>query len=263
MEFALNYSTAAKALLRRGHIAVDKFKCPPWPDLLASARAAQQVYCHFPLRTGNLESADWERIKELADLTDTPFINVHLSDSGAPKGLRANDVQSWLNDEVSKLCSIFGAPKVIVENLIYRPGAGISEAAVRPETLGYVLESSGCGFLLDLSHARISAHHLGVEARELINAYPVMQLRELHITGIARVNACLEDHMALTPEDWQETRWALEQIRKGSWRRPELVGLEYGGVGPVFDWRCDPAAIAEQAPRLYDAVKAASAAPVL
>ena len=72
------------------------------------------------------------------------------------------------------------------------------------------------------------------------------------------------DHFAMTEPDWAMTEWALGRIRAGDWRTPEIMAFEYGGVGPRFAPRSDPAVIAGQAPRLYalaKSVQAAIAAP--
>ncbi len=36
-ELALNYSELAARLVRAGAIRIDRFKCPAWPDLVATA----------------------------------------------------------------------------------------------------------------------------------------------------------------------------------------------------------------------------------
>ncbi len=46
--------------------------------------------------------------------------------------------------------------------------------------------------------------------------------------------------------DWQLFVWALDQISQGLWPRPWVITLEYGGVGPHFEWRTDIDALAEQ-----------------
>jgi hypothetical protein len=39
IQLAVNYSTATADLLRSGQIRFDRFKCPAWPDLVATAQA--------------------------------------------------------------------------------------------------------------------------------------------------------------------------------------------------------------------------------
>lgn len=43
---------------------------------------------------------------------------------------------------------------------------------------------SGCGMLLDISHAWLSAHYAGVPPREFIAALPLERIVELHVAGV-------------------------------------------------------------------------------
>ena len=52
MKLAVNYSTATAGLLAGGEVAFDYFKCPAWPDLIATAEALRPVNVHFPLLVG-------------------------------------------------------------------------------------------------------------------------------------------------------------------------------------------------------------------
>ena len=43
----------------------------------------------------------------------------------------------------------------------------------------------------------------------------------------------------------------LDRIRWGDWAHPWVLACEYGGIGPMFEWRSDPAVIAADIPLLY------------
>ena len=254
MELAVNYSPQAAALLAEGRVQVERFKCPDWDDLIAEASARSPVYVHFPLHTGALETADLERVERLLERTGTPFVNVHrvatptdLPEvplaSGRPEHLRR--VADWLAEEVSRLTARFGAPRVIAENVIYRGfGGDTLRAAVLPEVVHRVCEETGCGLLLDLSHARISAHYLGVDAPgaglwEYLGGFPRARLRELHLSGIHFQDERVRDHLSLTASDRAVMGRFFAALRRGEWREPETVALEYGGLGELFAWRSE------------------------
>jgi uncharacterized protein len=144
-----------------------------------------------------------------------------------------------------------------------------------------VIDETGCGLLLDISHARIVASHLGMDAHEYMAALPVKRLREMHITGIQvfdqswldmmtnkgmpehRFNLSENlgrwmDHLPITDQDWPEIAWVLEQIGNGSWAEPWVASCEYGGIGGgFFEATTDEAVIREQFPRLGKMVKGA------
>lgn len=261
MQFALNYSPEAAALLRDGRIAIDRFKCPDWPDLIGEAARLRPVYVHFPLRAGAGERPDWLGVAALAAATETPLVNLHLDpspaalphvppDSDAPEHIAA--VAEAMAADVAAACERFGPERVAVENVpYYGPAGRFMRAAVRPETIRRVVERTGCRLLLDISHARLAAHSLGWDAQEYIAALPVERLAELHITGIGLHKGRLSDHLRLSEGDWPYVEWALGRIAEGTWGRPLTVALEYGGIGPMFEWRSEAATIAADAPRLY------------
>ena len=89
---------------------------------------------------------------------------------------------------------------------------------------------------------RSAAGELDLDPRAYVETLPVKQLRELHITGIQRLDAfwvdrlhaagvdaaTIEqlagkriDHLPMTDEDWDFLDWALSRIRSGAWREPE------------------------------------------
>jgi hypothetical protein len=104
-----------------------------------------------------------------------------------------------------------------------------------------VVQETGCGLLLDIPHARIASHYIGMDEREYLAGLPVERIREMHITGL-HVNqyGYLQDHLGMLDTDWPSLDWVLERIRGGEWGRPWMMAFEYGGVGEKFAWRRDP-----------------------
>ncbi len=263
MEFAINYSPQADQLLAAGKIKIDRFKCPDWPDMIDTANRSAAVYVHFPLDAGSDKRGqpDFDTIDAMAQQTNTPCINFHLvayADDFPNEDLESTStairdaVRGRAMDTISKAVERFGRERVILENIPY-PGRKQSFmlASVEPALVSKVIEQTGCGFLFDLSHARISAHHLGVEPKNYISQLPLHRLREMHLTGIKTVDGWLTDHMHFDEEDWQWVAWAMQQIHSGTWATPWAVALEYGGTGAPFAWRSDPAVIQIDATRLY------------
>jgi uncharacterized protein (UPF0276 family) len=263
VRFAMNYSPQAAALLAEERIAVDLWKCPDWPDLIETARESRPIYVHFPLDagTGSLTGVDWEQLSRLRDESATPYVNLHLlakpehfpeipAESREPGHLTA--VADRFLEDVHQVVERFGPERVIVENLIYRgPGSDKLYAAISPEVIGRVVRETGCGLLLDTAHARITSIHLGLDPREYIAQLPVEALRELHVTGVGHDGQRWRDHMEMTEPDFALAEWVAEQIRVGRFAAPWVMALEYGGVGPSFEWRSDARIMAEQVPRLY------------
>jgi len=298
VEFAVNYSAAAANLLREGRIEFDRFKCPAWPDLIATARELHAVYVHLPLRVGagigtaiNTETrqpADWRQLEPLLSQTDTPQVNTHLAPltddfPGIPvattepayiEALLAHALR-----DVQALVARFGPERVIVENADDGKGL-ILQPALQPDFIRRVVEEAGCRFLLDIAHARLAAHLLGLDARTYIARLPLGRISEIHLAGIQPFQghwstlmhqpglsqedlgwfAGLQpgqwmDHLPLLDGDWEFYAWAFEQIHRGRWEQPWILTLEHGGVGRLWELLTDQAALAEQVPRLSAMVK--------
>ena len=294
MEFSVNYSHAAADLLRRGEIQLDRFKCPAWPDLVPTVQAIHPIYVHFPLRVGagigdaidteTNQPADWSKVETLLAQTDTPFVNLHFS----PKAADHPDipVDSTQPDHIEMLiertvqdtravAARFGTERVIVENNYARTG-GLISSAHSPEVIRRAVEESGCGFLFDVSHARLAAQDLEVGIWEYIRELPVERTREIHVTGIQRldghwidvaqgagVDAAIirtiagqsSDHLPMTEKDWEFAAWMMEQVHSGAWGHPWTVAFEVGGVNGLFEAVADKEVMAEQIPRLYSLFK--------
>jgi uncharacterized protein (UPF0276 family) len=257
MNFALNYSPQAADLLQRGLIALDLFKCPNWPDMVATARAYCPVYVHFGLQTVHHfeETLDVASINGFRESTGTTYVNLHLAprpDDFPGMALDTTDphdtaqVVETMLAAVQRAVEVFGADRVIVENVPYH------SPAVEPDVIRRIVDETGCGFLLDISHARLSARNTGRDEHEYLAQMPGERLRELHVTGIGRdLQGRLRDHLPMTADDWPFVDWVLDRIRGGEWVPPGIMAFEYGGIGPKFEWRSDPVVMAAQVPRLY------------
>jgi uncharacterized protein (UPF0276 family) len=293
-KLAVNYSSAAAHLLRNGQIRIDCFKCPAWPDLVASVRHQLPVYVHFPLSVGRgigdaidtetRQPADWEKVERLLAQTGTPEVNAHLAP--ATDDFPDMPVETTNHGHIERLaecmiedvCAIverFGPERVVVENDHASRGR-ILRPAFLPEVIRRVVEEAGCGLLLDLSHVRLAAHNLDMDVREYISGLPVAHTREIHISGVQRFDGQwaerarragiqaeiieqfagrLVDHLPIADEDWGFYAWSLEQVSRGAWGRPWVVTLEYGGVGELWEMATDSTELAKQVLQLYGLVK--------
>jgi uncharacterized protein (UPF0276 family) len=286
MKFAVNYSQPAERFLGSGEIAFDLFKLPAWPDLVDRVSAQYPGYVHFPfcVSSGRGEPFDFDNKQRVTvSLTEsflaktrTPMVNIHL----APQAFQHPDIDPGdlstavqekiierMSRDVAALIDDFGAEKVIAEN--DAGGVGVIPAALLPQVIHRVITQTGCGFLFDLSHARLAARQLGMDAREYIAGLPTHCLRELHITGIqyfdgnwqtrlraagmeekriARYANIWMDHLPLTGADWGFTAWAMNQIHSGTWNEPWVASCEYGGVGGFFEATMDADILRDQFP---------------
>jgi uncharacterized protein (UPF0276 family) len=294
MRFAVNYSRAAADLLRKGKIQIDYFKCPAWPDLVTMVQENHPTFVHFPLKVGSDigdavdtetgQPADWGQVEALLSGTDTLLVNLHLAPNsqdypGIPVDTVDPDHMEMLTErlirDVRAVVERFGSERVVVENDHHSRGRNLRPAFL-PEVIGRVIAETGCGLLLDVSHARLAARHLGMGACQYLSALPTERTREIHVTGIQpfegqwveaahragidpdvirRFTGHLVDHLPMTEEDWKFFAWAMAQVRSGAWGRPWVVTFEYGGVSWIYEAVTDAAVLREQVPRLHALVR--------
>jgi uncharacterized protein (UPF0276 family) len=265
MKLAINYSMAAARLVQSGRIDIDYFKTPNWDWMVAEAGKLRPVAIHFNLEAGNanLNEVNWDKAEQQLRLTRTPFINLHLdarqcyypdfqTDTEIPSEVEV--VARTVISDVQRVVDRFGRERVIIENSPYQGIAGNTmQLCIQPDLIKRVIEETGCGLLLDISHAIITAKYLGIDPSEYISYLPVREIKEMHFAGIHQNNitGLLTDHLSIQDEDWHWLDWAMSCIKTGEWSPPWLLAFEYGGIGEPFEWRSNPEVIAEQVPKLY------------
>ncbi len=289
MKFAVNYSKPALALWRDQPDAFDLFKLPCWTDTVNEVIADYPGYIHFPLKVtggdGTVRDSetkapvDFARIEAFMKQTSTPIVNIHLApslknnpdlDPADYSAGAAEKITGRMIRDVQTLVRHFGAENVIAEN-----DAGDTDlvnAAILPQVVNAIIRETGCGFLFDISHARLAALQLGMDVKEYIAQLPTDRLREMHITGIqyldqgwqdrirdsgllkpdklSRYRERWMDHLPIVDADWEFLAWAFGQIHTGAWREPWVASCEYGGIGGFFEATMDEAIIRAQIPRL-------------
>lgn len=227
---------------------VDLVEVPGWaPDgPPAVSRLLHNLDLDFSLTTPGIMDDGWaERCRHALTLTGSPWFSLHLGFSTErvrfdnhmlPESpvLSREDCLRRMIDAVAFAQRHLPVP-VLVENLDYCP-EGAYEHVCEPEFISTAVRETGCHFLLDLAHARVSADWFGVTPEDYLSALPLDRAVELHLSGPRRVDGRLvDDHFELTEEDYRLLDWALARCR------PRAVVLEYSR---------DPAALRDQLRRL-------------
>lgn len=88
-----------------------------------------------------------------------------------------------------------------------------------------MVRESGCGFLLDLAHARVAASYQGQPARDYLARLPLERLVEIHVSGPRpgpyQDGRLIDAHQPMQEADRDLLSWVLER------GRPRAVTLEY------------------------------------
>jgi len=265
MKFSLNYSPQAAKLVKNSQIEIDYFKTPPWPILIAEAEKLRPTAIHFEIRTAGVEAMqknDWDAIDQFLASTSTAYINTHLSVrvnelphipvDDVPTPTQKDEVIERMLVDLQLLTARFGANRIIAENIPYRRSRNFDlRASAEPDVISQVIHEAGCGLLLDISHARIASYYMDIDSKSYMENLPILQLRELHFTGVHNWDGFLQDHLPIQDNDWPWLEWVVEKVNNRDWNQPHMLAFEYGGTGEFFGRFSDPTVIEEQVPRLY------------
>ena len=255
-QLGCNYSPQLVGLLERGRAEVGWIKLSRWDVLaeeLAVARPLRPVLLHVLPRAG-LPSLwglpwTWAEMNEVARTCGSPHVALHLASRAAdwPAPPRDEDVVERLVAVTRAFAERLEAP-LLVENVDYSPHDTLLRLPTDPGVVRDVCERAGVGMLLDLAHARIAAHHRGEAVREYLAALPLGRVREIHVCGPAEEpgKGLQDSHLEMGEEDYELLAWTLGRAR------PLVVTLEYGGTGPLFEWRSDAEALERQLARLRE-----------
>lgn len=112
--------------------------------------------------------------------------------------------------------------RVMIENLDYNPG-GAYDTICDPSFIARIVDTVDVGLLLDLAHARVSAHRLGMTIYAYLDQLPLDRVQQLHISGPRWIDDVLTDtHDSLLEEDYALLKYVLERTH------PWALTLEYG-----------------------------------
>jgi uncharacterized protein (UPF0276 family) len=254
MKLAVNYSPQAAHLLNTGQIELDVFKCCGRRDVTQFVASRYPIVVHLPLRAGRgkLQQVDWADVKQVLKRSGTPYVNVYLAPYAPDFPNMSLDtidpcwtekIVAQMIADVNVVIKHFRPDQITLENAPWDPSPAYSipRPAIEPEMISHIVREAGCGFSLDTAHARMAALHLEMTPVDYIDALPLEALRELSMTGVVYDETINQwrDHFAMCNEDWEIAEWVIERIAEGELPQPELVALEYGGVGPKYEWRSD------------------------
>jgi uncharacterized protein (UPF0276 family) len=110
---------------------------------------------------------------------------------------------------------------VLLENVEPLPFQGY-EFEAQPPQIADVLQEAGCGFVLDISHARVAANVLSLDVQDYLQSLPLERVQQVHVSGPRLHNGRLVDvHESLQQVDYALLDFVLARTQ------PQVVTLEY------------------------------------
>lgn len=247
-ELSAHVSPHLLELLREGVVEVDYLKLGPWlgQENVRTLDSDRPLLFHSDLILSGsqpLSPATLAETQAWLALTGAPWLSAHIGFSceavtweqtfvPAPgtRLLSRDEARANIVRNARQLAAAIPVP-LLLEN-IPRFFNRAHDHVTEPDFVAQVLAETGCGLLLDLAHARVSAAALGYAVPDYLARLPLARTVEIHVSGPRLRDGVLTDcHEPLQEEDYRLLAWVLEHIR------PRLITLEYAR---------DKAALAEQ-----------------
>jgi uncharacterized protein len=133
-----------------------------------------------------------ERARRLVALYDSPWVAEHLQRVHTTEGrafvdyvfapIYTEDLLAEYVANARALQAALARPLVLepIPTYLALPAPQLGEV----EFVRRFYAESGCGLLLDVSHAWLSAHYAGCVPREFVAALPLERVVELHVAGV-------------------------------------------------------------------------------
>lgn len=199
-------------------------------NLKKVAEHGKPIYLHDLANSFWLNYADpfqddvMTEARAMLDLAQSPWLSTGIGASAEPQAHRdgpyreADPEQLQSRETVvenivkhgQRLAEWAGVP-LLLENFNYHP-TNAYEYICEPELFSSLIDQIGCAVLLDLAHARISAHNMGwSDPRDYLRALPLDKMREVHVTRPGwEGNQRVDLHQPLQADDFELLGWVLD-----------------------------------------------------
>lgn len=238
MYIGCNWSRALKYLLKKDAVKIDYIKSGAYglfDEEFSTMSSLRPILLHglgYFEHTGmkNIEIVDFNRANDLIEKCKSPHYGVHLSikNSDMHPGMTDEEIYELMCSQIQIFKKNLSVP-LLLENT---PDSPEDRATfdhypyIMPEQFNRLLAENNVSFLLDLTHAKITAKYRGWDIHDYIKQLPLSRVVEIHVngSGLDKDGFPADTHQAMEDEDYKLLEWVL------NYTNPYLVTLEYNGT---------------------------------
>lgn len=137
--------------------------------------------------TKNIEVIDFNRANTLIKKCGSPHYGVHLAirKSDMYEGMTDKNIHEFLSKQIKIFKNNLEVP-LLLENSPDTPTDRKSfdiYPYIMPEKLGELIIENDVSFLLDISHANITAKYNGFDIHDYLRKLPLSRVKEIHVNG--------------------------------------------------------------------------------
>jgi len=239
MKIGCNYYIETEQLFDEGSIDLDYFKYPGLDfqagimnDLDAFELFCNKLTVKRPILLHGLYpaphdlsspflQADFndEIVNKLIKITKTPGLSFHPVLSKLPDGVPfVKTLETIIENAVFIKEKYADMEFVSLENCDSIRWGDL----IKPEIITQLINETGCGFLLDISHAFCASRAIGEDFRTYLSKLPLKQTYEIHINGWVETDNDIMCHLKINDLGYQILKELLNECS------PQIITIEYG-----------------------------------
>ncbi len=244
MLLACNWSKYLNTLLEKDVANIDYIKSGVYGmfyEKILNMRSKKPVLLHglgYFERTGmnNIEAIDFKHANNLIEKCSSPHLGVHLAIKNSDMSSNMTDADIY--ERMSKQVQIFKknlSVPLLLENCPDSPEDRIQfdhHPFFDADLISHFLAANDVGFLLDLTHAKITAQYNNLNIKDYIKKLPLNRVAEIHVNGSSfdKNNFPIDTHQSMEKQDYELLEWVLQ------YTKPSIISLEYNGIEDESDY---------------------------
>ncbi|MBW9156095.1 multinuclear nonheme iron-dependent oxidase [Clostridium tagluense] len=238
MYIGCNWSKALKSLIEKDAVKIDYIKSGAWGTFneeFSTMRSMRPLLLHglgYFEHTGmkNIEMIDFNFANSLLKDCNSPHYGLHLSikNSDMHQGMTDEDIYEHMSKQIQTFKKNLAVP-LLLENVPDSPQDRIlfdHYPYIMPEQYNRLFVDNDVSFLLDLTHAKITAQYRGWNIYDYLRSLPLNRVVEIHVNGSGydKDGFPADTHQSMENEDYKLLEWVL------NYTNPDIVTLEYNGI---------------------------------
>lgn len=238
MHIGCNWSKALEILLEREAVKIDYIKAGAYGTFneeFLKMRSLRPILLHglgnFEC-TGmnNIEIVDFYLANKLIKECNSPHYGLHLTitNSDMYQGMAEEEIYERMCENIQIFKNNISVP-LLLENIPDTPEDRVVYdhfPYYNPEQINKLLVDNDVAFLLDITHAKITAQFHGLDVYDYIGQLPLNRIAEIHVNGSGydKDGFPADTHESMKDEDYKLLEWVLKRSN------PAVVSLEYVGT---------------------------------
>lgn len=238
MYIGCNWSKALKFLLEKDAVKIDYIKSGAFGTFneeFLTMRSMRPILLHGlgyfeDAGMKNIEIIDFHLANKLIKDCNSPHYGIHLSikNSDMYPGMTEENIHEHMSKQIQIFKRNISVP-LLLENTPDSPKDRIMfdhYPYIMPEQFSRLFVENDVSFLLDLTHAKITAQYRGFDIHDYIRQLPLDRVVEIHVNGSGydKEGFPTDTHQAMEKEDYKLLDWVL------NYANPKVVTLEYNGI---------------------------------